>query len=213
MNLAELTDGTPATKPWLNIVAATVTAGTVQADVVTANSFNAPVTTAYVSMVNFNTLAAPQAAANLLVGLSPNSRLTIPANSLFVGDVYRLLFNAVINAPLIGDSCTFDLGTVAAGPITTFPVVAATGSLIGVPLIGRCDIVVASPTTINTNTTIAGFVNAAPPPVLAGFSFAVAGTPFDTSVAQTFTFTYTTANVASIEITEILLQRIATGSV
>ncbi len=212
MNIHELTDGQPSTKPWLNIVAATVTAGTVQADVLTANSINTPVTTAFISKVAFQALPGVQAAADILVGLSPNSRLTIPANSLFVGDVYRLRLSAEIDAPVLGNSATFDFGSIAAGPITSFPIVAAITPLPGVPIIGALDMVVASPTTINTITTIGGFVFTPGGPVFNGFSFSAAGVPFDTSVDQTFTFTYSTPDFASASVSEIVFARFASGS-
>jgi hypothetical protein len=212
MNLQEFTSGTPASKAWLNIVAGSATVGTLQADVVNANSFNGPITTAFASLVSFQTLPGVQTAANLFVGLSPNSRLTIPANSLFVGDTYRLSFNALIDAPVLGNSATFDLSTDMAGPIATFPVQAAVTPLPMVPVIARVDIVVASANTINTNVTIGGFVFTPGGPILNGFSFATAGVAFDTSVAQTFAFTYSTPDFASCTMTEIILARVATGS-
>lgn len=204
MNLDDLKNGTATTKPWLNIVANSITV-----DTLTANNVTSPPTTAYVSMITDNTYSGAQPAANLLVGLSPNSRLTIPANSMAIGDVYRLEFNAVVNAANPGDSATFDLACTS-GPLTYFPNIAP-AAFVDVPMVGVCDITLASPNTVNVQTTISGFMGT-PLPTSAGFSFFQGGIPFDSSVTQALTFRYTTANFTSMQITKQLLYRLASGS-
>lgn len=168
--------------------------------------------TAFASLITFNTLAGPQTAANLFVGLSPNSRLTIPRGSLTIGDMYRLQFSALVNASTLGNSASFDLSTTAAGAITQFPIVASVTTFTDTPVIARTDITVASATTINTNTAIGGFVFGGGGPVLLGFSFATAGVPFDINVDQTFEFTYTSPDFTSMQMTEIIFYRVASGS-
>jgi hypothetical protein len=205
MDLKEFTSGTPSTKPWLTIVAKSITA-----DTITANNVVSPPTTAFASMVAFNTLAGAQTAANLLVGLSPNSRLTIPANSMVVGDAYRLEFNAVMDNPAPGDSCTFDFASTT-GAITSFPIIAPS-PFAGTPVIAVCNFTLASQTTINVQTTIAGFVIAGGPPTASGFSFGQAAVPFDSSIDQDLTFSYTTANFTNAEITRLVLFRMASGA-
>jgi hypothetical protein len=204
MDLKEFTSGTTVTKPWLTIVAKSITV-----DTVTANNVVSPPTTAFVSMVNFNTLAGPQAGANLFVGLSPNSRLIIPANSMVLGDVYRLEFNATVTTPNPGDIATFDFAC-GSGPITSFPV-QAPAAFVDVPILGVCDITLATPTTINVQTTIGGFFGG-PPPMLDGYSFGQPGVAFDSGVDQSLTFGYTTATFTSTQITRLLVRQLASGA-
>lgn len=204
MDLKELTGGTPVTKPWLTIVAKSITV-----DTITANNVVSTPTTAFASMIEFNTLNGPQTEADLFVGLSPNSRLTIPANSMVIGDCYRLEFNAALTAE-IGGAATFSLAS-STGPITVFPIQTPT-AFDGTPIIAVCNFTLSSPTTINAQTTIGGFLAGEGIPTAAGFSFGEADILFDSSIDQELTFVYDTENFTSSQITRLVLFRLASGA-
>ncbi len=167
---------------------------------------------AYVSQIASLTLAGAQATANLLVGLSDNSRLTIPANTLSVGDVYRLEFTAVLNAAAIFNSCSFNLGTVAGGPIGAISAVAPAGGFTTAPYVACIDIVVASPSLINSRASKQGYVDSAGASFLQASSVLTSGVAFNTSIDQVLTFTYTSPDFTSMTLTQILLSKVASGA-
>jgi hypothetical protein len=167
--------------------------------------------TSYICMVTPTSLAGAQAAANLLTGLVPSSRLTIPSNSLTLGDVYRLEFSAEGEATNVGDSCTLDFSTVAAGLIVSIPIIAPVGGFpAGTPFRGYIDLIVASTSLVNTQTEIGGYIGAIP--AFAGYSFGAQGIPFNSLIDQVITFTYTTANFISFKPTRILFYRVCSGT-
>lgn len=155
---------------------------------------------AFVSKITSQLLTGVQTNANLFVGLSPNSMLTIPANSLTIGDKYRLQFNAIVNAATNGNTATFNLSSTPAGAITNWPLTAPAGGLSNASIIARVDITVVSSGLINTQTTIGRFVGTT---TLAGYNVYAANVAFDSLVNQVLAFTYTTANFTNMTLTDV----------
>lgn len=170
--------------------------------------------TAYASLVVSLTYAGIQVGADLFAPTkySPNSRLIIPHGSLTIGDKYCLEFSAVVDTAAVGNSASFDLSSVNAGPLASFPLVAPVGGFTATPIIGKAIFTFIPSEKMSFQVTIGGFTPSGGSNIFQGFSFNTGGVAFNPQVDQILTFTYSTPDFTNMVLTDLLLTRIGSGA-
>lgn len=170
------------------------------------------VTYANVVMLGYNVLYGPQVNTNILVGLSPGSILTIPANTLKPGDVYRLKVrlnaNAVVTTP--GE---IDFGTVAQGIMQIMDIsTTQTGTnYVNAPIEVGLDMIVTGAHAVNISASFSACVpqGMSLSPLYFGTQTNTPDVALDTTIDQTITLTYLTPAFISVSISEILFYKIS----
>jgi hypothetical protein len=162
---------------------------------------------ANVTMISFLTYSGSQTEANLLLGLSPQSTVAIPAGSLKIGDVCRFRLRANITAAK-GSGCTITLGTAEEGLLFGISFAAFTNAWSSTALYMDCDLTQATATTMNiagTGATLEG-----DPLSFIALANNNSGRAFNVATAHTLTCTYTTSSASGITIAELQFYRMLT---